>query len=146
MISILIGNIFGLLAFYISSCITDVLFIQGVLFGGVSVGFNLMSYADMKEKEFTWLWFVNRWVFQFFCIRLTKNFNYEVKSFDLEQVSLVPSGGMSIGGSIRDSEVTSFWSIQYFVVPLTGWDNGQMLYLTNKPKYLKLTKAKKHEI
>jgi len=68
------------------------------------------------KKKFTWLGFVNRYFLQFFFVRLTKHI-----------------------GTIENEN--SYYSIQYFVLPFTGYGNDY-IYLNNYPKFLKLTKTK----
>ncbi len=62
----------------------------------------------------TWLKFVNKFICQWFFIRLTKHLNFDTKE-------------------IR-------YSIQYWIVPTTGWNTNFKYIGKNSPKFFYLSK------
>jgi len=80
------------------------------------------------------------YIIQFLFIRLTRHENRFIDSFELTEASVV-MGGIGIGGRVTKEHTESWYSIQYWVVPLTGWKGG-FKYL-NGQKFKKLTKTKR---
>lgn len=89
----------------------------------------------------TLLGFTNRYIFQWFFVRLTKHMENFVENYELRGYDLMSDGSISTRGVGKT--ISKYWySIQYFVVPLTGW-NSNYRYLNKGPKYFKITKVKK---
>jgi hypothetical protein len=80
------------------------------------------------------------YLLQFLFIRLTR---HEVK----HEVSALPDGGLGIGGTVSRASIIYWYSIQYWIVPLTGWTNN-FVYLNKakKPRYKSITKKREIKI
>lgn len=89
----------------------------------------------------TKLFFLNYFILQLFFIRLTRNTQRVIDDIDIHEVSLLRDGGCGIGGVIRKSHVEQWFSIQYWVIPFTGW-NTDFKYLNGKASFLPLSKPK----
>lgn len=75
-------------------------------------------------------------LFQWFFIRLTKCKSRTVVSFNPHEISLLPDGSMGFGGNVK-YEIIEWYSIQLFILPLTGWRND-FVYI-GKPKFYRIT-------
>lgn len=89
----------------------------------------------------SWLKIVNVFFFQWFFVRLTKCTDkvvtmYTVLSYDMMADGSIGSRGKGI------TETRSWYSIQGFIVPTTGWGRD-FVFLTKEPKFWKVTKPKK---
>lgn len=88
----------------------------------------------------TLLGFFNKYIFQWFFIRLTKNIENSIEEYKILSYDMMPDGSIASRGCGKT--ITKYWySIQYFVVPLTGWNNDYK-YINNGPKYFKITRKK----
>jgi hypothetical protein len=58
------------------------------------------------------------------------------------ECSLIYGGGMGVGGRIKKSHYEEWYSIQYWVVPFTGWAKPFKYIRSDKPKYWDITKPK----
>ena len=81
---------------------------------------------------------VNRLFFQFLFVRLTKNqetkmINYQPVSYDL-----TPNGVAARG--YGDIETTEWYSIQYWILPFSGWGNNFHYIGKKSPRYWRITK------
>lgn len=75
----------------------------------------------MKLTLPTSLGFVNYYILQIFFIRITRH------------TSVIEGHG-----------VIQWYSIQYWILPFTGWDSP-FIYISKGPKYLQLTAKKKKQ-
>jgi len=83
----------------------------------------------------TKLGFTN-YVLQWFFIRLTKHQETIIVSPYVTDISF--QTGFHRFGDILDVE---WYSIQYWILPLTGWWSD-FIYLNKKPRFLKISKKK----
>jgi len=90
----------------------------------------------------TKLYFVNRFILQFFFIRLTRHIEHIIHNYEVIEISQVNGGGLSINGK-AEIKNQQWYSIQYFVIPFTGWTtdfryiNGKHFLPLTKPKLIK---------
>lgn len=89
----------------------------------------------------TSLYFVNRFILQFACIRLTRHTEHIIDKIDYFECSLIGPGEYGMGGNILASHYEQYYSIQYWVVPFTGWST-EYKHFNTKVKYLRLTSNK----
>jgi len=89
----------------------------------------------------TLLGFLNYYFFQFLFIRITRHSVRVIDKMDLVEVSNTPYG-MGIGGKVKEFHFIQWFSIQYPVVPLTGWRKWDYKYIGGKAKYFRITKDK----
>lgn len=87
-----------------------------------------------------WLKFINVFFLQWFFIRLTKCSEKIVTMHKLLSYDLMPDGNLSSRG-MGKTEKHTWYSIQYFIVPCTGWWND-FIFLTKTPKFWKITNVK----
>lgn len=86
--------------------------------------------------------FFNYYILQWFCIRLTIHKETVINKLQIYECSVVEHG-MALSGKVKDYYRVKWHSIQYWVKPLTGWNDKEFEYLNDGPKYLRLTKDKK---
>lgn len=84
----------------------------------------------------------NRFFFQWFFVRLTRCQRRNISLFNLTEVSILPDGNHGIGGKITDSATFEWFSIQGFILPLTGWNNDTFKVIGPAPWFLRVTKRK----
>ncbi len=82
---------------------------------------------------------LNRIILQWFFIRLTKCeenciIKYEPVSYDLME------GGVLSARAIGKIQTIYWYSIQYWVKPLSGYNGKEYKYLNKGPKYLRITR------
>jgi hypothetical protein len=94
----------------------------------------------MNNIKISWLGLVNRIIFQWFFVRLTKHQMRKVTDYNLQSYDIMPDGEISSRG-VGEVKIYQWWSFQYWVLPLSGWSTDYK-YLNGKPKFLKLTKEK----
>ena len=87
-----------------------------------------------------WLKAVNIILLQWFFIRLTRCTQKRIMEFDLLEASTMLDGSMSVGGIVKKTEIWQWYSIQFWILPSTGWKNN-FIYLTKKPCFFKVSKA-----
>lgn len=92
----------------------------------------------------TKLYFINRFVLQWFFIRLTRNEERVIKKIRLVEFSQMLDGSFSmwVDYDEKDVDVMEWFSIQYWVIPRTGWETD-FKYLKGGPKFLDITKKRK---
>lgn len=84
---------------------------------------------------------LNVFILQWFFVRLTKHQEIRIEDFVYVGYNMMPDGSMTPFGN--GTRVTYQWySIQYWVVPCTGWWS-KFKYTNTKPKFLKITKDRK---
>ena len=81
---------------------------------------------------------VNVFLLQWFFIRLTICTERRIVEYDLKEVSLMSDGSITTGGTGK-VEVWQWYSIQGWVLPITGWWND-FKYMNKKPFFIKCTK------
>ena len=88
----------------------------------------------------TWLKAINVFILQWFFVRLTRHNEMVISEFTLKEVSIMPDGlvNMGVQGS---SNIHQWYSIQYWVLPCTGWWSD-FIYLNKKPRFIKCSKRK----
>lgn len=89
----------------------------------------------------TKLEFVNKFFFQWFFVRLTKCQQKVIEDFTLTEVSVMPGGDHSIGGSAKTATY-KWYAIQYWIIPTTGWGKP-FRQIGYSRKFLNITKAVK---
>jgi len=86
----------------------------------------------------TKLEFVNKVVFQWFFVRLTRCQQKVITEFKMYEVSIAP-GGYAPGGDVK-YKIEQWYSIQGWIIPLTGW--RKEFKFIGKNWFLKVTKPK----
>lgn len=81
------------------------------------------------------------YIVQFLFIRITRCEDKVVTQFNLQSVSLMRDGKYS---TIGTPTYTIYWwhSIQYWILPLSGWFNTSFIYLNKTPQFKKLQKRR----
>lgn len=82
---------------------------------------------------------INFLFLQWFFVRLTKNTLNIINKIEMFECSLTEAG-YAVGGVIKEMHIQQWYSIQGFIIPLTGWINS-FSYL-NKPFFIRVTKKK----
>lgn len=95
---------------------------------------------SLQINRIPFLKLANIFVLQWFFIRLTKCKEERIVNFEFTHLSLNPSGNYGLGGRGKVNKYT-WYSIQVFILPLSGWWND-FIYLNKKPKLYKITKEK----
>lgn len=80
---------------------------------------------------------INVFLLQWFCIRLTKHKESRIENFKVHSVDLMPNGSISSRGTGETVDY-EWYSIQYWIVPLTGW-RTDYIFLNKKAKYKRIT-------
>lgn len=88
----------------------------------------------------TKLEFVNKIFFQWLFIRLTKCQERRIYQFDLNGVSLLPTGNMGVEGRLKESITIYWYSIQGFILPCSGWRKS--FVFISKRWLIRVTKKK----
>ena len=88
----------------------------------------------------TWLKFINVFFFQWFFIRLTKCSKKIIKNYKIMSFDMMPNGNFGSRGT-GTTETKTWYSIQGFIVPCTGWRNN-FKFVNKEPKFWKITKEK----
>lgn len=88
------------------------------------------------------LGFINYYLLQFFCIRIAKHTEDIIVDYRISEISFV-NGGYEMGSTYR-IESQSWYSIMYWVMPLSGYGKDYKYLGSHKAKYLRLTKNKNH--
>lgn len=86
----------------------------------------------------TKLEFVNKVFFQWFFVRLTRCQQRVITEFKITEISIVP-GGYAPGGDAK-YKTEQWYSLQGWIVPITGWGND--FKFIGKRWFIKITKAK----
>lgn len=89
----------------------------------------------------SWLEFFNKLFFQFFFIRLTKCQQKRIENYKIKSFDLMSDGSFSPQGVVGESKIYQWYSIQYWVLPLTGWKHD-FIFLNKKPKFIRVSKEK----
>ena len=79
---------------------------------------------------------INVFFLQWFFIRLTKCTENKIENYTLHSYDLMPDGNISSRGT-GNIKTYSWYSIQYWILPCTGWWND-FIYLNKEPKFIKL--------
>lgn len=69
----------------------------------------------------TFLEITNVAIFQWFCVRLTRCQQKTITGFQSNEGSYLPTGKVALSGKIISQEIRSWYTIQGFITPLTGW-------------------------
>ena len=83
----------------------------------------------------TLLKFVNKFIFQWFCIRLTKCSEKVIENPEPSCFTY----SITTDGNTKNTVTYNWYSIQYWIKPCTGWTDD-FVYLNKKPKFLRITK------
>lgn len=86
----------------------------------------------------TWLMLINTFL-QFLFIRLTRHENKIINEFKLTSASMTV-GGIGVSGSIEKYKIETYYSIQGYIVPLTGWWSD-FIYIGGHPYFYQITKS-----
>lgn len=81
-----------------------------------------------------WMEILNKVFFQFLFIRLTKCI--ETTDIKINEVSILKDGA-GVGGTVKS--INEWYSIQGFILPLTGW-KSDFIFLNKKPFNIQITK------
>lgn len=95
---------------------------------------NLINWL----KTISYLGFFNRFLFQWFFIRLTKCKEKRIENYNLDNFDLVSGGNMSSRGT-GQIKIYQWYSFQFWVLPLTEWKNN-FKYLNENPKFIRISK------
>jgi hypothetical protein len=76
------------------------------------------------------------YILQLFFIRVTRCQETHITGFSLKSVSL-----NGVSGIVKSKEIHQWYSIQYWIVPFTGWFTD-FKYLNKEPKFIKVTRTK----
>lgn len=101
---------------------------------------GLTIRTNMKIFKMSRLKAVNIFLLQWFFIRLTKHRENRLDNFEIRGYDLMSDGTVSPRGK-GVFETYQWYSIQFWVLPLTGWWSVY-IYLNTKPKYTKVSKEK----
>ena len=82
---------------------------------------------------------LNMVLFQWFCIRLTRCKKTEIGKYKLIGHKRMINGDIATIGDC-EVKVYQWYSIQFWILPLTGWFNN-FIYLNGSPEFIKLTKS-----
>lgn len=85
----------------------------------------------------SWLKIANVFFFQWFFVRLTLCKEIKIENYKLLSYDYMSDGSISSRGEGIKVEY-SWYSIQGFILPLTGWWSD-FIYLTKKSKFIRLT-------
>lgn len=88
----------------------------------------------------TKLKFVNMFIMQWFCIRLTKQIQNRVEQYELTEISMMQDSNASMRGTGLINQYSRY-SIMYWIVPCTGWKTN-FRNLNKCSKFIALTKYK----
>ena len=99
---------------------------------------NYFTHKNMKEfiKHIKWLKLLNILILQWLFIRLTKCSvdvveNYKLKSYDLIYSDDISCDKMNISKrGIGNIKKYSWYSFQYFILPITGWFNIDFILIS----------------
>ena len=83
---------------------------------------------------------INKFFLQWFFVRLTKCREKKVDDYEILSYDLMPDGSISSRG-IGKTVTYQWYSIQYFILPTTGW-NSDFIFLTKEANFIQLTKKK----
>lgn len=83
---------------------------------------------------------LNRCVFQWFFIRLTKHQEIKIGYFESFSYDVSVDGEPFFKG-IGDEKTYQWYSLQYWVIPFSGYGK-KFRYLNKGPKFLRITKPK----
>lgn len=86
----------------------------------------------------TKLEFVNKFFFQWLFVRLTRCEQKVITDFNLQEISITPHG-YAPGGTVK-YKTEQWYSIQGWIIPLTGWSND--FKFIRKQWFIKVTKPK----
>lgn len=82
------------------------------------------------------------YLLQVFFVRLTRHQIHVIDKMNVTEASMCLDGSIGIGGNILASHYEQWYSIQYWILPFTGW-NTEFKYIgKSSPKYLKITTPK----
>ena len=82
----------------------------------------------------SWLKLVNKVLFEWFFIRLTKHQEKRIEDFKLSGFDLMSDGNIGSRG-VGETKTYQWYSLQYWIIPLTGWKND-FVYLRTKNQNL----------
>lgn len=92
--------------------------------------------------KWSWLGLANRIILQWFFIRLAKQQDEVVTEYTMHAVSMMPGGQFSTMG-VGKKEKQYWYSIMYWVVPLTGWSTDYIyLNKSKEAEFVNLTKKR----
>jgi hypothetical protein len=97
-------------------------------------------YIYKKIKMMTTLKFVNKFILQWFGVRLTKCTEIIQLPYSIHKHS-VDENAEDVSDWIDITQTNEWYSIQYFILPLSGWGND-FIYLTSEPKFIRISKIK----
>jgi hypothetical protein len=92
----------------------------------------------------SWLKIINVFLLQWLFVRLTLCKEIKIEDYKLLSYDLMSDGSMSSRGTGAKIEY-SWYSIQGFILPLSGWWSD-FIYLTKKNKFIRLTEKIKKPI
>ena len=96
---------------------------------------NTKSSLTFKKRKFSCLGLVNKLLFQWLFVRLTKHQEKVITKYNLHSVDV----SIGIRGFTEDIVTYQWYSIQYWVLPLTGWKTDY-IYLNKKPNFIRVSK------
>lgn len=92
----------------------------------------------MKKIKISWLGLLNIIIFQWFFVRLTKCQEKVVEEYIIQSFDMMIDGSFASRGTGK-STTYQWYSLQYWILPLTGW-KSDFVYLSKSPNFVKITK------
>jgi hypothetical protein len=89
-------------------------------------------------RSVSWLGMLNKLLFQWFFVRLTRCQEKRIENYTLHSFDLMIDGNMSSRG-VGETKTYQWYSFQYWILPLTGW-KSDFVYLNKKPKFIRVSK------
>jgi hypothetical protein len=93
---------------------------------------------DVIRRRVSWLGLINKLLFQWFFIRLTRCQEKLIENYTLHSFDLMIDGNISSKG-VGKIKTYQWYSFQYWILPLTGW-KSDFIYLNKKAKFIKISK------
>ena len=93
-----------------------------------------LCYCDIQKE----LGLVNKLLFQWFFVRLTRCQEKRIENYTLHSFDLMSDGNFASRG-VGETKTYQWYSFQYWILPLTGW-KSDFVYLNKKPKFIRVSK------
>ena len=89
-------------------------------------------------RSVSWLGLLNKLLFQWFFVRLTRCQEKRIENYTLHSFDLMSDGNIASRG-VDETKTYQWYSFQYLILPLTGW-KSDFVYLNKKPKFIRVSK------
>jgi hypothetical protein len=88
----------------------------------------------------SWLGLVNKLLFQWLFIRLTRCQEKRIENYTLHSFDIMRDGNLASRGA-GETKTYQWYSFQFWILPLTGW-NSNFIYLNKTPKFIRVSKER----